>query len=151
TGGQGVISLNMEDIQIKENSLIHIAPNMLLGPLPENQSLSISGLSFTTDFIAEIGLPEGTSEIFSYFSSKFFPVWNLIPEDAVLVKRQIRVLVEHIKEYAIHPYGKEILIHGFYIFMFEIRSEEHTSELQSRENLVCRLLLEKKKKKKKRI
>src|SRR5436309_11149101 len=31
----------------------------------------------------------------------------------------------------------------------EERSEEHTSELQSRENLVCRLLLEKKKKKKK--
>src|SRR5436309_9178655 len=29
------------------------------------------------------------------------------------------------------------------------RSEEHTSELQSRENLVCRLLLEKKKKNKK--
>src|SRR6266700_4889691 len=29
------------------------------------------------------------------------------------------------------------------------RSEEHTSELQSRENLVCRLLLEKKKKKRK--
>src|SRR5690606_39988197 len=29
----------------------------------------------------------------------------------------------------------------------ETRSEEHTSELQSRENLVCRLLLEKKKKK----
>src|SRR5690606_40918931 len=29
---------------------------------------------------------------------------------------------------------------------FRIRSEEHTSELQSRENLVCRLLLEKKKK-----
>src|SRR5690606_12309287 len=28
----------------------------------------------------------------------------------------------------------------------ECRSEEHTSELQSRENLVCRLLLEKKKK-----
>src|SRR5690606_41150018 len=28
----------------------------------------------------------------------------------------------------------------------EFRSEEHTSELQSRENLVCRLLLEKKKK-----
>src|SRR5690606_41084312 len=28
----------------------------------------------------------------------------------------------------------------------DTRSEEHTSELQSRENLVCRLLLEKKKK-----
>src|SRR5690606_41214454 len=31
----------------------------------------------------------------------------------------------------------------------EPRSEEHTSELQSRENLVCRLLLEKKKQKEK--
>src|SRR5207302_8148277 len=31
----------------------------------------------------------------------------------------------------------------------DARSEEHTSELQSRENLVCRLLLEKKKNKKK--
>src|SRR5690606_41246814 len=32
----------------------------------------------------------------------------------------------------------------------DARSEEHTSELQSRENLVCRLLLEKKKEKKKK-
>src|SRR5690606_9627793 len=32
------------------------------------------------------------------------------------------------------------------ITLDETRSEEHTSELQSRENLVCRLLLEKKKK-----
>src|SRR5688572_30890925 len=31
------------------------------------------------------------------------------------------------------------------------RSEEHTSELQSQSNLVCRLLLEKKKKKKKTV
>src|SRR3989475_3290270 len=32
----------------------------------------------------------------------------------------------------------------------EARSEEHTSELQSQSNLVCRLLLEKKKKKQKK-
>src|SRR5207302_2908108 len=31
------------------------------------------------------------------------------------------------------------------ITLLQLRSEEHTSELQSRENLVCRLLLEKKK------
>src|SRR5690606_41935447 len=34
----------------------------------------------------------------------------------------------------------------FTLRMLLNRSEEHTSELQSRENLVCRLLLEKKKK-----
>src|SRR2546430_8747726 len=32
-------------------------------------------------------------------------------------------------------------------FLGRVRSEEHTSELQSQSNLVCRLLLEKKKKK----
>src|SRR2546430_2917647 len=31
------------------------------------------------------------------------------------------------------------------VVLFEQRSEEHTSELQSQSNLVCRLLLEKKK------
>src|SRR3712207_7784119 len=35
---------------------------------------------------------------------------------------------------------------NFGIIPFEFRSEEHTSELQSRQYLVCRLLLEKKKK-----
>src|SRR2546430_7559575 len=36
-------------------------------------------------------------------------------------------------------------------FMADRRSEEHTSELQSQSNLVCRLLLEKKKKKNTKI
>src|SRR2546430_3769304 len=36
------------------------------------------------------------------------------------------------------------------VLRVEQRSEEHTSELQSQSNLVCRLLLEKKKKKKKK-
>src|SRR5258706_11073946 len=37
------------------------------------------------------------------------------------------------------------------ILCFDVRSEEHTSELQSLTNLVCRLLLEKKKNRTKNI
>src|SRR5690606_40367710 len=37
------------------------------------------------------------------------------------------------------------------LHLFRRRSEEHTSELQSRENLVCRLLLEKKNKQKTKV
>src|SRR5688572_7423256 len=40
-------------------------------------------------------------------------------------------------------------LRGIYTGKTANRSEEHTSELQSQSNLVCRLLLEKKKKKKK--
>src|SRR5688572_31423714 len=42
------------------------------------------------------------------------------------------------------------LISAAISLMSSSRSEEHTSELQSQSNLVCRLLLEKKKKKKKK-
>src|SRR5437016_7701438 len=41
--------------------------------------------------------------------------------------------------------------HGYDFGSNQWRSEEHTSELQSLTNLVCRLLLEKKKKKRNRI
>src|SRR5438270_3978872 len=43
--------------------------------------------------------------------------------------------------------GSPLLPEGFdYVYANLKRSEEHTSELQSQSNLVCRLLLEKKKK-----
>src|SRR5260370_28548468 len=46
------------------------------------------------------------------------------------------------------PHSNSLIIslHFCSQFDFEDRSEEHTSELQSHLNLVCRLLLEKKKK-----
>src|SRR2546430_8372731 len=43
-----------------------------------------------------------------------------------------------------------VRVNGNMIFKGHKRSEEHTSELQSQSNLVCRLLLEKKKRKTKR-
>src|SRR5690606_40672175 len=42
-------------------------------------------------------------------------------------------------------YGSSVALLSRFVSTKEQRSEEHTSELQSRENLVCRLLLEKKK------
>src|SRR5690606_39663200 len=49
----------------------------------------------------------------------------------------INVCRECQKLFGRHPFIKLRILR-------QIRSEEHTSELQSRENLVCRLLLEKK-------
>src|SRR5258708_19425603 len=42
--------------------------------------------------------------------------------------------------------GLELIIPAYEVFRRFYRSEEHTSELQSPDHLVCRLLLEKKKK-----
>src|SRR5690606_475732 len=52
------------------------------------------------------------------------------------------------RDYGYYGYGYPYGYSGYYgYYGYGGRSEEHTSELQSRENLVCRLLLEKKKKK----
>src|SRR5690606_18812973 len=51
---------------------------------------------------------------------------------------------EHIKlEFSNQQSCCVVMVSGGYPLNYEKRSEEHTSELQSRENLVCRLLLEK--------
>src|SRR5690606_22696974 len=92
------------------------------------------------------------------------------PSMSILVNRETRVLVQGItgREGRFHTaqmkaYGTQVVggvragkggqeVEGVPVFdsvrqaRAETRSEEHTSELQSRENLVCRLLLEKKKK-----
>src|SRR2546422_11004011 len=53
-------------------------------------------------------------------------------------------------EQAFHVAVHGVLFHFARVVRHVVRSEEHTSELQSRLHLVCRLLLEKKKKKSRR-
>src|SRR5690606_40808950 len=56
------------------------------------------------------------------------------------------VTVVHVAVLADRNIELKVLIAAVRHRLADVRSEEHTSELQSRENLVCRLLLEKKKK-----
>src|SRR5205823_15020595 len=69
-------------------------------------------------------------------------VVDLRPEGYQLIK-----LKEDILAY-LSEGSRQHLITAFweYLILLEVRSEEHTSELQSLAYLVCRLLLEKKKK-----
>lgn len=120
TKGEGTISINMEDTHVKENSMIHFSPNTLVDLPEEKHEFTISGVSFTFDFLSDIGMPERNAELFNYFSSRFSPVWNIEPEDTALIKHQIHLLAERVNKYAVHPYGKEILINGFHILLFEI-------------------------------
>src|SRR5690606_40915938 len=77
------------------------------------------------------------------------PEQNMLYE---LILKSGYLLTDKVKKYEIVDEGLDEKMHiktSFYIVadgeLIIARSEEHTSELQSRENLVCRLLLEKKK------
>src|SRR2546427_3321163 len=75
------------------------------------------------------------STLFPY--TTLFRSWREEVAGALLHALQRRVVVQ-VQKHEAHGTGRA-----------GGRSEEHTSELQSQSNLVCRLLLEKKKKKKK--
>src|SRR5260221_9856187 len=65
-------------------------------------------------------------------------LWGFVPYDQ-LVKLHDR--------YRDFPESKTTKNYMIAVAVVQLRSEEHTSELQSHSDLVCRLLLEKKKKK----
>src|SRR5690554_633012 len=66
-----------------------------------------------------------------------------ISREAWLKAGETGLLCTHLPE----EYGGSGVDFRYSAIVIEERSEEHTSELQSRPHLVCRLLLEKKKKK----
>src|SRR5260370_9672963 len=86
------------------------------------------------------------STLFPYttlFRSEMFDVTQVLPETHPDPRRPLVVWA------SVTPRPGEISDRSISLFR-EARSEEHTSELQSHLNLVCRLLLEKKKKKQKK-
>src|SRR5258707_9333392 len=79
--------------------------------------------------------------------STLFPYTTLFRSNVGLLASIFQALGKHFPDYAIYGGGRSGDL--FVIATPAGRSEEHTSELQSRQYLVCRLLLEKKKKKEK--
>src|SRR2546422_2922010 len=77
--------------------------------------------------------------------STLFPYTTLfrsVPGLALQTHFQVHVLADETAQHPVHvgDHGEDVDLE------VRLRSEEHTSELQSRLHLVCRLLLEKKKK-----
>src|SRR5688572_32281531 len=84
------------------------------------------------------------STLFPY--TTLFRSWTpLNPADAGMSPEKVSKFGE--KTDLGRPAQPEEIAPAYVFFASNARSEEHTSELQSQSNLVCRLLLEKKKKK----
>src|SRR2546429_4186099 len=74
-------------------------------------------------------------------------IYTLSLHDALPISQCLRqVLGQRANVGALRAQHLELEARGLEPEQLELRSEEHTSELQSRLHLVCRLLLEKKKK-----
>src|SRR2546422_2196498 len=90
------------------------------------------------------------STLFPYttlFRSMDFPTLDSVADNAESARVHYRMAVADLKTMGEAWVERIPANHRFASSLGNWRSEEHTSELQSRLHLVCRLLLEKKKKK----
>src|SRR5690606_41646593 len=106
--------------------------------------------SWLTPSSSSLSLPSSLPPIPRPPGSTLFPYTTLFRSEAAARTLELDATLRHLIDPAAErdddsePPAEQ---HSEHVEPVEkIRSEEHTSELQSRENLVCRLLLEKKKK-----
>lgn len=118
--GELTFSLNLEEYTAKKNSLVIVAPNAIKKVGVVSKDTIVSGVNFTIEFLTAIGMPKNAVELLDYFSSQFSPHWKLDNGDASYVQLFIKQLNNRVNTLNEHVYGKELLYHTFYIFLYEV-------------------------------
>ncbi len=118
--GEITFFLNLEEYTAKQNSLVIVAPNAIKKVSVVSEDSIVSGVNFTLDFLTAIGMPKNAVELLDYFSPHFSPHWNLDKKDASAVQLFIKQLNNRIISLNEQAYGKELLYHTFYIFLYEV-------------------------------
>src|SRR5690606_41347777 len=110
---------------------------------------SVVFLRYSLYFLLILWPPRST--LFPYTTLFRSELENLVGRDQILPETVLRVaeFAETLDgdPHLVRPEKRQRQVDHVVADRPVLRSEEHTSELQSRENLVCRLLLEKKNKK----
>src|SRR5690606_4485677 len=136
-------------------TFFHEFGHALHGLLSNVKYESLSGTNVSRDFVelpSQVLENWGSDPEVLKMYAKHYKTGEVIP-DALIKKindvgtfdqgfATVEYLAASLLDMDYHTQTEPITVN---IDTFEDRSEEHTSELQSRENLVCRLLLEKKK------
>ena len=113
-------SLNLQDYTAQQYSLVIIAPNSVKKIGVISKDTIVSGVNFTTEFLNIIGISKNAIELLDYFSSQFSPLWQLNKKDASCVQLLIKQLNNRVTTLNEHLYGKELLYHSFYIYLYEL-------------------------------
>lgn len=121
TAGEMSIRIDLKEYTLKAGNIIIIAPNSLKQLLSTSSDITLSAVSFTAAFLGKIGMSQNSTDLLEYFTSKYSPFWELTKKDTALVVTLIKQL--HVRNAALQNavFGKELLFHTFYIFLYEMK------------------------------
>ena len=144
--GNLTISLDLKKFHIPANGFIFASPNNLKQFLHASENSRVTLVSFTGDFLNNIGISTLKPELFEYFSSQLSPYWQLDKQAADLVRTLVLDLERRNHAAKIHPFGKELLFSSFQTFLYEVAglskiySEPVSAYVSRKENLVIEFL-----------
>lgn len=144
TKGKFEIKINLLNYHLNKNDLIVVPPNAVKQYVRATKGCTAIGVSFTTHFLSQSGLIKHSADLFDYLSTKTEPRWQLKPEDAEILKDSISALQLRCQMVSKHPYGKEMLYHTFFNFIYEMgaQAQKYTralnQQLTRKEDLTMR-------------
>lgn len=118
--GEGSVQINLKEFEVKPYHLLIIPPDANKDKIKISKEALIKVVSYTSDFIIQLPLPDNFWEMSDYFSAQNVPTWQLKQEEAEVMSGLIDQMTFYNERKNIHPYGVQILQHLFMIFIMEL-------------------------------
>lgn len=144
TNGKAEFKINLQHYSLTKNDLIMIPPSAIKQFVKATKGCTAIGVNFTGHFLNQAGVAKHVSDLFDYFTTKYNPHWRLNSQDAVTIESSMLALELRCRLLPEHPYGKEILYHTFFNFIYEIGAQARkyanasNEQLSRKEDLIMR-------------
>jgi len=142
--GKAELKINLQHYSLNKNDLIVVPPNAIKEFVYATKGCIATGVNFTAHFLSQAGVAKHASDLFDYFATKYNPHWKLKPEDVAIIKTSMLALQLRCQLIPGHPYGKEILYHTFFNFIYEMAAQGRkytkvsNQQLSRKEDLIMR-------------
>lgn len=118
--GSVVAKVNFLEVLIEKDNLFITTPDNIKQLVYVSDDCILEGVSFTSDFLAEIKLQYNYMALMEYFSSRYDHLWKLNAAESDLFSDLVLQMKKRIALLDSHAYGKELLGTSFAVFLFEM-------------------------------
>ncbi len=121
---QGEINLkfNLSDFIVKKNSLLFVLPNSVYEFSSFSSDISLTGLTFSRDFLSWNGVRSNTSRLMETFASGFQPFYEINPHELTSYLQLIEIVMRTVAGDQDTPFAMEKKRHGFLTLFYEAAS-----------------------------
>lgn len=120
TAGTHKVRSNLIQYTVPKQTLFIIPPGTVNQFVDLSEECAAIVLQFSKEFLGSAELHKKHIDAFSFFSTQSDPLISLTKEEFDLLHQLMLLLREKDLSSTEHPFRKEVILHGFNLFMFEL-------------------------------